>query len=964
MIRACRIRITVLLLSFLAAVLPVADDSRAAVPAEDPWTALGAMRTARREAVRDRNLAADKADAPGTFGLLVIPVDFADARVADDWSSSELSARLVPTAGETLRNYFRIASGGRLDLRITLAPLVNLPDDRRQYSDRDLNGFTRTRRLATEALTAVRDLGLEFRRLDTDGPDGVPGTGDDDGAVDGVLILHAGVGNENDPEAGLIQALQFYLEEPVTSQGITASFYAVASLQSGPGIWAHETAHLIGMEDRYDPLLHPTGASEVLSAGGLGRFSLMGSGAWGVGGGYGAALPDAYSAAQLGWCRVRNLTSSGATPDSVRSLVGGGDALRVWRRGQTGPEFFLLETRDPALAAPFDAAVPAGQLLITHIDETVPEASWHEDGPYQWHLRARLVEADGDNALAMGNDDGRPEDLFPGPLGVRNFGPSTIPASGSYADGPSGIALTDITTTASGVSFSVSLDTGPAADYSLAFVPDSTLRQLVFSAHETGLPLADLTCELQAVSTPALGVFVGSGATAITFDLQETAPGVWQPTGPVTWQPDTDVPAEARTEFRCRLTSGGLTVHQESRWWVWEGAGAALDFGGVWPGGWTIDYPTFNTGTTWHRWDTSPWTTVGPGPVLACTGADYVDGSAWPAVLYSNSGHTTLTSAPLGGGVTGVRLTHAIEVEVLAGTTGMDGGIVVWVGPDGREVAATPIAGYGGEVAGRSFSALHGQAAFVSPELEFTGDTPRWRTDSFVVPGDSPGPWRLRLVFAANSLWRARGWFIAAIDPLTASDPASDPASGFVASFADDLVWTWPWSDGTPTDFRLEHRPEDSAAWLAGNDYSLVEAAPGRYRLPGATVLAELEAGPRQRQQVRIVGYRPAGEVAGQPVVVYRDGGDGQALVFSAPWPNPATGSVRFLLDVPEGGVGRLRIFDVRGRCVRRLDFASGQQLAAWDGRDQDGARVAAGVYFLRLEGSGPVLTRKVVLLH
>ena len=85
---------------------------------------------------------------------------------------------------------------------------------------------------------------------------------------------------------------------------------------------------------------------------------------------------------------------------------------------------------------------------------------------------------------------------------------------------------------------------------------------------------------------------------------------------------------------------------------------------------------------------------------------------------------------------------------------------------------------------------------------------------------------------------------------------------------------------------------------------------------------------------------------------------------MGTPWPNPAGGEVRFLLDIPNDSKGVLRIYDVRGRLVQTRQFDAGQQLVVWDGRSENGARVASGIYYLRLEGSGPVLTRKVVLIH
>jgi immune inhibitor A len=942
-----------LLTLVLLATASVAGVSAADGPDND---LLRELRAARRESSRVRSLSADK-NGPARFGLLVIPVDFADARLPREFQPQDLGERLFPDRGESLHNYFRIASGGGLDLSVTLAPLVSLPLDRRQYSDRDLNGFSRTRLLATAALTAVRDLGLDFRRLDLDGPDGVPGSGDDDGQVDGVLILHAGPGTENDPETGLIQALQFFLDEPVVSQGVAASFYAVASLASGPGIWAHETAHLLGLEDRYDPLLRPAGENELRSRGGLGRFSLMASGAWGTGHGYGAALPDAYSAAQMGWYRVRNLKP--AARDSVAPALRSGEVARVWRQGTVGPEFFLLETRDPVSSAPFDAAVPGDQLLIYHVDENVLEGTWSDDGPNGWHLRAALVEADDTPGLAAGLDDGSAADLFPGLLGVTDFGPLTAPASSSYDGAASRVSLGGIGVQPGRVVFAVSLDTGPSLQFSAGFAQGTGTLPLSLTAHETGASLGSMTVAVSALSGADGGSFSSTGTTSVTFDLMETGPGEWTPAQPVTWQLPAGLPAGAHTVFQFSFSDGTTLFPAEARTWVWSASGQELDFRNVWPGGWTIAHPDGNLETTWHRWAGPPWLTANAAPVLACTDSSDTDSALWPNVGYKNGAYTTLTSAPLPADVAAVRMTHAIEVEVLNGTTGPDGGLVRWVGPDGQSVPAVPLEGYRGVISPLAFNPLQGQAAFVADSLSLDNLVPLWRTDTFLLPTDGVGPWRLSLVFGANSQWRARGWFVADLEAI----PSGGSATALQVTWAKDLAWNWPWPSGA-TAFSLQVRPDDQSPWQTVLADEFSPDGQGLFHLAGSRVLPLLAGSERQRHQVRLLGQSLVGAVASPVVVIYRDGGDGDTARLGLPWPNPANGTVRFMVQLPPGDPARLRIFDVRGRLVLDRLLAAGQQLATWDGSDGRGQRVPAGPYFLRLEGSGPTLTRKVVLLH
>ena len=84
--------------------------------------------------------------------------------------------------------------------------------------------------------------------------------------------------------------------------------------------------------------------------------------------------------------------------------------------------------------------------------------------------------------------------------------------------------------------------------------------------------------------------------------------------------------------------------------------------------------------------------------------------------------------------------------------------------------------------------------------------------------------------------------------------------------------------------------------------------------------------------------------------------------------PNPfgETTSLHFDSPVDYGPVA-LAVYDLRGRVVKRLldtPNDTGDRSARWDGTDERGIRLPAGVYFARLEVEEEVATRKVVLLR
>jgi hypothetical protein len=69
---------------------------------------------------------------------------------------------------------------------------------------------------------------------------------------------------------------------------------------------------------------------------------------------------------------------------------------------------------------------------------------------------------------------------------------------------------------------------------------------------------------------------------------------------------------------------------------------------------------------------------------------------------------------------------------------------------------------------------------------------------------------------------------------------------------------------------------------------------------------------------------------------------------------------------LPHAGRASLAVYDVAGRQLARVadaTFAAGRHELTWDGRDDAGRRVAAGVYLLRLEAGSVASTRRVVRL-
>jgi len=83
--------------------------------------------------------------------------------------------------------------------------------------------------------------------------------------------------------------------------------------------------------------------------------------------------------------------------------------------------------------------------------------------------------------------------------------------------------------------------------------------------------------------------------------------------------------------------------------------------------------------------------------------------------------------------------------------------------------------------------------------------------------------------------------------------------------------------------------------------------------------------------------------------------------------PSPFSHSTEIGFEVPKESRIRMRVYDVRGALVRDLVNGRrgiGRYSERWDGRDERGAQVASGVYYLHLDADGVVKRQKLVLVR
>ena len=84
-------------------------------------------------------------------------------------------------------------------------------------------------------------------------------------------------------------------------------------------------------------------------------------------------------------------------------------------------------------------------------------------------------------------------------------------------------------------------------------------------------------------------------------------------------------------------------------------------------------------------------------------------------------------------------------------------------------------------------------------------------------------------------------------------------------------------------------------------------------------------------------------------------------------FPNPFNANTVIPLSITEGGYYELKIFNVQGSLIKTLArgvFGRGNYRYAWDGTNEEGEKVASGIYFYKLKGKTFSLSKKMLYLR
>ncbi|MGW8265535.1 MAG: M6 family metalloprotease domain-containing protein [Longimicrobiales bacterium] len=426
--------------------------------------------------------AVERAPMVGTFNFPLILGLFSDSPEPQNIYSRENvqqeffdGPQANPDAVGTVPEFYAEMSGGLVNLSgVTFDwQRVTLTQATVTAGESGLGESARTGEFIAQVLDRVDDGSVDWGQFDNDGPDGLPNSGDDDGYVDVLIVVHPTPGGEcGSPDRpnriwshrwNLYSSAFFeggswaqpvldnegYVTTTPTAPGTGFPFVRILDYTIQPvtncaftapntiGVFAHELGHGFGLPDLYGVNANHNG---------IGNWGLMGTGSWGCNG-FSPHLPChmmAWSKSILGWVEVETIPPGADLQTLTVPPVE--TSRKVYRidSGDGSGEYFLLENRQKR---GFDLNLYEPGLLVWHIDPVTIAEKWPTNGINSdgERLGVWLRQADGVNDLARGGGGrGDAGDPFPGSTKQTEMHAGSRPGSWTHDGAAMGITFLDI----------------------------------------------------------------------------------------------------------------------------------------------------------------------------------------------------------------------------------------------------------------------------------------------------------------------------------------------------------------------------------------------------------------------------------------------------------------------------------------------------------------------------------------
>jgi M6 family metalloprotease-like protein len=387
---------------------------------------------------------------------------------ANPYPRTDLQTELFdgPWPTGTMTEYYSEISYGNLNVQGTVYDWFTVAQDDDYYAGNScgLDTDAHVDDFITE-IVAGNDGAVDFGIYDNDGPDHVPNSGDDDGYVDFIAIVHPELGGECSSVGCVGSQHNIWSHRWVLSGWSSAYTTNDASASGGNikiddyvimpasscdggmieiGVFCHEFGHAFGLPDLYDTY---TGGSTCTSgsSSGVGWWDLMAAGNWNSP--TRPAHMSAWSKAFLGWVTPGVVAFDlNNWPLQSASLVPA--AYKLWTGGTPTTEYFLVEYRT---ASGFDDQIEAPGVLVWHVDEgLIGCLNWNDCNENECHKLLDLECADQSGTDHTLNADGLDVGgLNRGDAGDPfcngdTFNNGTNPSSVSYGGSATNVQVTDI----------------------------------------------------------------------------------------------------------------------------------------------------------------------------------------------------------------------------------------------------------------------------------------------------------------------------------------------------------------------------------------------------------------------------------------------------------------------------------------------------------------------------------------